>query len=222
MKPVRDQEPVQAQGLSLAQHVVVQDRWFVSRAFLQWPPLAALVIGEGVIIKDPCVVCSGRGRISKPRKISVNVPAGVSTGTQLRMSGEGEGGLKGGVPGDLYVQMNVKEDPSFEREGQNLHTELRVSYLQALLGAEVKLDGISGEIDIKIPSGSQPTDILRIKSEGLPSLRNPQRGDLMAHLRVDIPQKLTRREEELLREIAKDKEVKVQEGSKGFFDRLKS
>lgn len=178
--------------------------------------------GEGVTIKDPCGDCSGRGRIAKKRKIDVTVPAGVSMGTQLRMSGEGEGGHKGGLAGDLYVQINVKEDPKFEREGRHVHTELRVSYLQALLGASVQLEGIDGDIEVDIPSGSQPMDILRIRNQGLPGLRNTQRGDVLAHLRIDLPKRLTRREEELLREIAKDKEEKVQAPAKGFFDRLKS
>ena len=151
----------------------------------------------------------------------MTVPAGVSTGTQLRMAGGGEGGHKGGLAGDLYVQISVVDDPKFERDGRHIHTELRVSYLQALLGAEVKLEGVDGDIDVKVPSGSQPTDVIRIQNEGLPGIRNSQRGDMLAHLRVDIPKKLTRREEELLREIANEKEEKVGD-PKGFFDRLKS
>jgi molecular chaperone DnaJ len=178
--------------------------------------------GEGVTIKDPCKDCSGRGRKAKKRKLTVTVPPGVSTGTQLRMAGEGEGGFKGGLAGDLYVQISVVDDPRFERDGRNVHTELRVSYLQALLGATVTLEGIDEDIEVKVPGGSQPSDVIRIAGKGLPGIRNSQRGELMAHLRVDIPKKLTRREEELLRDIANEKEEKVMAPEKGFFDRLKS
>jgi len=177
--------------------------------------------GEGQVIKDPCGGCRGQGRVPDKRKISVKVPAGVGTGTQLRMGGEGEGGYRGGPSGDLYVQINVKDDPRFERDGQDLHTEVKVDYLQALLGSQVKVLGLDGELTLDIQSGVQPGEILRMKGEGLPGLRNPKRGDLLAHIKVDIPKKLTRSEEESLRIIAKEKGLEVGEPA-GFFGRRRN
>lgn len=176
--------------------------------------------GQGQVIKNPCGSCLGSGRQSSKRKISVNIPAGVSTGTQLRLTNEGEGGFRGGPRGDLYVQVNVAEHADFEREGQNLHRRFKISYLQALLGADLEIDAIDGQASLRIEPGAQATDIIRIKERGLPGLRSPRRGDLYVHLNIDIPKKLTQSEEGALRTIAKEKGESVL-GEAGLFGRRK-
>lgn len=177
--------------------------------------------GTGQTIKDPCDKCHGSGRTDVRRKISISVPAGVDTGTQLRLSGEGEAGYFGGPPGDLYVQINVKRDPRFEREGQTLHVNAKISYLQALLGAVLEVDSIEGSLEIEIEPGVAPGETVVVRGHGLPSLRNQKRGDMIVHVQVEMPKKLTKREEELLREIAQEKGEKVL-GKAGFFGRKKS
>lgn len=176
--------------------------------------------GQGQVIKDPCGDCQGSGRQASKRKISVNIPKGVSTGTQLRLSNEGEGGFRGGPRGDLYVQVNVVDHPNFEREGQNLHRRFKISYLQALLGAELEVETLDGTADLVVEPGTQPTDILSVKGEGLPSLRNPRRGDLFVHISIDIPKKLSKNEEKALRDLAEEKGESVL-GKSGIFGRKK-
>jgi len=176
--------------------------------------------GEGRVIHEKCSKCHGQGRTQVTRKLDINVPAGVDNGTQLRLSGEGEAGYMGGAAGDLYVEIRVKEDERFEREGQTLHAELEVSYLQAALGAEVEVETLSGLKKVKIDHGSQNGDRVRLKHEGLPSLRTQTRGDLFFHLHVTVPKKLSKKEEELLREIAEEKGESVLAHS-GLFGRKK-
>ena len=176
--------------------------------------------GEGVTIKEPCSDCKGRGRKPVKRKLSIQVPPGIETGTQLRLTGEGEAGLAGGPTGDLYVELLVKDDRRFERDGQTLHAEISVSYLQALLGGEIEVDTVTGQSKLTVQPGSHDGTEVHVHGEGVPALRGGRRGDLIYHLRVEFPKKLTKKEEELLREIAKDKGVEVLETS-GFFGRRK-
>jgi molecular chaperone DnaJ len=176
--------------------------------------------GEGQTIKDPCQKCRGTGRVSQERKLSINVPAGVDTGTQLRLSGEGEAGYFGGPAGDLYVEVRVEDDKQFARDGQTLHAELEISYLQALLGAEIEVDTLDGEKNAEIHPGTSDGTEVKLKGEGLPSLRSAHRGDLIYHVKVQFPKKLTKKEDELLREIAKEKGEDVLSPS-GLFGRKK-
>lgn len=176
--------------------------------------------GEGQTIKEACTKCRGQGRIAAKRKLSINVPAGVDSGTQLRLSGEGESGFFGGGPGDLYVEIRVKDDDRFERDGQTLHGELSISYLQALLGAEIEVDTITESKKVEVAPGSYDGAEIRLRHEGLPTVRSSNRGDLVYHLKVEFPKKLNKKEEELLREIAKEKGEEVL-GSSGLFGRRK-
>ncbi len=176
--------------------------------------------GEGVMIKEMCPDCRGRGRKPVHRKLSIQVPAGVETGTQLRLSGEGEAGYQGGPSGDLYVQLLVKDDPRFERDGQTLHGEIHISYLQALLGTEVEVETITGRTKLEVRPGSHDGSEVRLHSEGVPAIRGGRRGDLVYHLKVEFPKKLTKKEEELLREIASETGVEVMAPA-GFFGRRK-
>lgn len=175
--------------------------------------------GEGQTIKDPCTKCHGKGRTHARRKLAINVPAGVDTGSQLRLSGEGEAGYFGGGPGDLYVELQVKSEAGFEREGQTLHAELSISYLQALLGAKINCTTLSGAKDVVVDPGSHDGTQVRLKGEGLPSIRSAHRGDLIYHIKVTYPKKLNKKEEELLRTIAAEKNENVLEPSGGLFGR---
>ena len=187
------------------------------QGFFQMATTCNTCQGQGSIIEDKCDTCHGRGLVQKKRKLLVNVPPGVDTGTQLRLTGEGEGGRKGGPAGDLYVEIRVKAHDEFERQGQHLIAALEISYLQALLGAEFSRPTLDGEETIKIPAGTETGELIRISSAGLPSLRQPRRGDLDYEVFVKFPKKLAKKEEKLLREIADLKGESVNTKGSGLF-----
>jgi molecular chaperone DnaJ len=176
--------------------------------------------GEGMMIKNPCKVCKGRGRVPEHRKIRINIPPGVDTGTRLRVGNEGEGGYSGGPAGDLYVEIRVKDHPNFEREGEDLHTRISVPYLQLLLGAEIQIETLGGDENIEIPKGTPNGKTLKLGGQGLPSLRGHRRGDLYCTVEVEFPEKISKEEEKLLRELAKLKGIEVK-GEGGLFGRKK-
>jgi molecular chaperone DnaJ len=161
--------------------------------------------GLGVEIKNPCKKCRGGGRVAVERKILVKVPPGVDNGTQLRMSGEGEAGVRSGTPGDLYIDLRVKPDSRFERDGSNLFAELEINYLQALLGAEIDVETPRGPNKVTIPKGVQYGQHVKLNGEGLPSLRGSRVGDLIYLLKITFPKKLSKEEEKLLKQIAENK-----------------
>lgn len=166
--------------------------------------------GQGEIIKNPCSSCKGKGRKSGQQQIEVSIPAGVESGMQLRLSAKGEDGYMGGPAGDLYISINVYKHKSFTREGETLIKELSISYLQAALGAEVEVTLLGGDKKLlKIPSGSQPNAVLRLKSCGLPVLNSSRTGHLLLELKVLLPKKLIRSEEEALRVIASKQNISV-------------
>jgi molecular chaperone DnaJ len=173
--------------------------------------------GAGKIIKNPCKKCQGRGRTRVQRKIQVKIPAGVDNGTQLRVTGEGEGGHRGGPAGDLYVEIRVKDHEVFERHGLDLLAPLRVTYLQALLGAEVEVETLDGDEKVMVPAGTNANERMRLKDRGVPSLRGGGRGSMYFDIQVDVPKKLGKDEEKLLRDIAKLKDETVLPPKKGFF-----
>ncbi len=173
--------------------------------------------GLGRIIRVPCAKCHGKGRAKAKRKLRVNIPAGVDSGTQLRVSGEGEGGIRGGPSGDLYVEIRVREDERFDRHGLDLLAHLKVSYLQALLGAEIEVETLEGKESITLPAGANTGERLRLDSRGMPSLRGKGRGSLYYQVDVEVPKKLAKEEERLLREIAKVRGESVLAGKKGLF-----
>lgn len=158
--------------------------------------------GAGKLIRNPCKSCKGKGRVMDSKKIRVTVPKGVSTGTRLRISGEGEGGFMGATPGDLYVEIRVRDDQKFERQGDDLYMLQEVSYVEALLGAEMDIETFDGKKKTTIPPGSAPGQVLKMKGLGVPHIRGGGRGDLCLELKIKIPKKLTKEEEKLLREIA--------------------
>lgn len=188
-----------------------------SQGFFQMATTCSQCRGQGTIIKNPCKKCKGKARVAVERKLLVTVPAGVDNGTQLRMTGEGEAGSKGAPAGDLYVEIRVREDERFQREGSNLYSELEISYLQALLGAEIEVETLRGDKKISIPKGAQYGEQVKMPGEGLPSLRGARVGDLVYLLKIVFPKKLTKEEEKLLRQIAESKGEAGSKGKSGIF-----
>lgn len=176
--------------------------------------------GQGTITKNPCKGCKGKGRVSQHRKIRLNIPAGVDTGTRLRVAGEGEGGYMGGPAGDLYVEIRVKQHPHFERRGDDLVAELSVPYVQLLLGAEIEVPTVTGHEKMTIPKGTHANESVKLPHQGLPSLKGSRRGDIYFQINVQFPDKLQKEEEKLLREIAKARKLDVAEEG-GFFGKKK-
>ncbi len=159
--------------------------------------------GVGQIISDPCSSCGGNGVKQVRKKLRINIPAGVDTGTKLRVSGEGNVGLKGGPPGDLYVFIKVKNDPNLKREGINIFSEISVSYLQAILGDTVDIITVDGKVNLKIPSGTQPNSTLSLENKGVPRLGNPvARGNHQVLVKVKLPTRITEDERNLLENLA--------------------
>jgi molecular chaperone DnaJ len=178
--------------------------------------------GVGQVIRDACTACRGQGRIERERTLEVGVPAGVDSGTRLRMAGHGEPGTNGGQSGDLYIFLEVKEHAFFERRGADLYCTIPVSLSQATLGTSIKVPTLSGEEDLEIPEGTQSGQIFRKKSKGLP---NPHggRGDLYVSVRVEIPAKVTREQRRLLEQLGQTMKVenKPIERASNFFDKVK-
>jgi molecular chaperone DnaJ len=178
--------------------------------------------GMGQIVKNPCKVCRGAGRVEKERTLSVNIPAGVETGTRIRLSGEGEAGLRGGPAGDLYIFIEVKDHPIFQRDGLDLHCRVPISFGTAALGGEVEVPTIDGgRSRVKVPPGAQTGKALRLRGKGMPALRGQGQGDMLVELVVETPVNLTARQKELLAEFERLSEDNNPESS-SFFSKVKS
>ena len=178
--------------------------------------------GLGQHIKNPCKNCGGQGRVEKDRSLSVNIPAGVETGTRIRLSGEGEAGLRGGPAGDLYIFIEVEPHPLFEREGTDLFCRVPVSMTSAALGGDIEVPTIDGgRSRVKIPAGAQSGKQMRLRGKGMPALRGAGHGDMFIELAVETPVNLSSRQRDLLKEfedVGKDNSP----GSKDFFSRVKN
>jgi molecular chaperone DnaJ len=160
--------------------------------------------GEGKRILERCTTCRGNGRVPKQRKVTLRVPPGVDDGIRMRIAGEGEPGDPNAPSGDLYVYLHVARHELFERDGRDLHCILPISFPQAALGAKLQAPTLQEPIEVQIPSGSQPGDVVRVKGSGVASLNGHERGDLCYHLRLVVPRKLSRKQRELIRELAKE------------------
>ena len=176
--------------------------------------------GEGKIIADPCEVCRGEGRVRGERSVTVDIPAGVSTNNYLTLRGQGAAGPRNGPNGDLLVMLDIKEDDRFERQGDDLVYDLPVSFSQAALGGEHAVPTPYGEERLKIPSGTQPETVLRLRGKGLPILGQDAKGDLLVRVRVWTPERLNEEQERLFRELAKV-EGEPPKRSPGFWSKLK-
>ncbi|MEC7761151.1 MAG: molecular chaperone DnaJ [Pseudomonadota bacterium] len=185
--------------------------------------------GVGQMIKNPCQTCHGQGRVEKERALSVNIPAGVETGTRIRLAGEGEAGMRGGPSGDLYIFIQVAEHTLFERDGVSLHCRVPVSMTAAAMGGDIEVPTIDGgRSRVKIPAGSQSGRQMRLRGKGMPALRGGGHGDMYIELAVETPVNLTSRQKELLKEFEKLSEENNPESStffskvKNFWDGMKS
>jgi molecular chaperone DnaJ len=178
--------------------------------------------GTGEVIEDRCDVCGGNGLIQETKKLKITVPAGVDNGTRLRVSSEGDAGLRGGPAGDLYVYLFVSEDGTFKRDGINILSDLKVSYLQAILGCKLQVETVEGPMEMEIPPGTQPGTVLVLDNKGVPKLGNPvSRGDHLLTVQVDIPTRLKPEERELVEKLAEIRGDQVNRGGiEGFLGGL--
>jgi len=177
--------------------------------------------GTGTVINDPCLQCRGEGRVERQHEIAVNIPAGVEDGTRIRYQGEGDAGRFGGPAGDLYIMLRVKNHKFFERDGNDLHCVIPISFPQAALGAEITVPTLDGESKLKVPEGTQSGQEFRIKGKGVPYLNEYGRGDLIAQIMVRTPTKLTKAQKELLRELGETVTVENTPTSRGLFEKVK-
>ncbi len=177
--------------------------------------------GKGSIISHPCKACQGQGLTIKKRSLTVRIPSGVRDGQAIRVSGEGEPGQNGGPRGDLYCYVKVEPHPFLLRNDDDLVVRVPVSFSQAALGATIEVPTLDGKEEINIPAGSQHGAVLQIKGQGLPELQSQKRGSLLVQILIEIPKKLNKEQEKLLREFAKLEDKIVLPESRGFLDRLK-
>lgn len=175
--------------------------------------------GTGSVITDPCTECKGQGKIKKKRTVTLKVPPGVDTGIRLKLAGEGEAGSYGGPPGDLYVIISVKPHPFFKRKGNDLLCEVPISFVQAVLGAEIEVPTIEGHAKITLPAGTPSGRVFHLKGKGVPRLGSYGKGDQYVTVYVDVPKKLTPRQKELLKEFA---EISGESTSETLMDKIKN
>ncbi|MFM2125940.1 MAG: hypothetical protein RL328_2391 [Acidobacteriota bacterium] len=191
------------------------------QAFLQVRRTCGQCQGRGQIIRRPCKECRGEGYQRRERKLKVNIPAGVDTGTQLRLSGEGQPGVNGGPPGDLYVVTRVEEHPVFERDEYDLHCRIPINIAQAALGTSIDLDTFDGAQSVKIPEGTQNGAKIKLKNLGVPKLNSSSRGDIYVHIAVHVPQKLTREQRKLFEQLREVLPTENRPEDKGLLDKVK-
>jgi molecular chaperone DnaJ len=180
--------------------------------------------GTGKIIKEPCSTCHGASRVKQTKTLSVKIPSGVDEGDRIRLSGEGESGINGGPPGDLYVVVHLKKHDLFERDGGNLHCEMPISFSTAALGGEIEVPTLDGHAKMKIPAETQTGAVFRLKGKGIKPLRQSSPGDLHCHVSIETPVKLTDRQKELLKELEEINQLdrgKHSPKSKGWLDKMK-
>lgn len=186
--------------------------------------------GKGKMISDPCNTCRGHGRVEETKTLNVKVPAGVDTGDRIRLAGEGEAGEAGGPPGDLYVQVSVREHEFFQRDGRDLFCEVPISMVVACLGGEIEVPTLDGRVKLKVPEGTQTGKLFRLRGKGVTSVRGGPPGDLLCRVAVETPVNLTPRQRELLKELDatmegggkhSPKQSSWFEGMKNFFGDMK-
>ncbi|WFD11576.1 molecular chaperone DnaJ [Tepidibacter hydrothermalis] len=177
--------------------------------------------GSGSIIETPCSKCSGKGEVNKKKQVNIKIPAGIDDGSAIRLSGEGELGLRGGPRGDLYVVIDVLPHKLFERDGNDVYCEMPITFAQAALGDEVEVPTLDGKVKYKIPEGTQTGTVFRLREKGIPRLRSKTRGDQYVKVVVEVPKKLSENQKDLLKQFAKESGEEVHEQRKNFFDKMK-
>ncbi len=178
--------------------------------------------GRGKIIETPCHTCQGKGQIRNTRTKKVSIPGGVDDGTRIRLAGEGQPGENNGPAGDLYILIRVSPHKYFRRRDNDILLDLNVNIAQATLGGEVKVPTVDGDVKLKIPMGTQPGKIIRMRGKGVPHLRSSARGDQLVIVNVTIPKRLDEEERELFEKLAEKMDSKVLPQEKGFLDILKN
>ena len=192
-----------------------------SRGFFQVSQTCGRCRGTGTVIERPCRKCGGEGRSEQTSRIKLKIPAGIEDGSRLRSSRNGEAGIRGGPPGDLYVVIHIKEHEIFERDGESLYCEIPVSFTTAALGGEVEVPTLEGKAHLKIPAGTQGATVFKLRGKGIPTLNSTQRGDLMVRVLVEVPTKLNAEQRRKLEEFA---ELMGDDNSplhQSFFDKAK-
>ena len=196
----------------------------ISQGFFQLQQTCPRCRGNGTIIKNPCDTCLGQGRVRRTRKLSVKVPAGVDTGDRIRLSGEGEAGRNGGPPGDLYVEVSVREHAIFERDGEHLSCEVPVSFATAALGGTVEVPTLDGDVTLKVPGETQSGRVFRLRDKGVKPVRGGPRGDLFCRVVVETPVHLSSEQKELIRKLEaalKEDSTRHAPREQGFFEGVK-
>lgn len=176
--------------------------------------------GRGQVVRNPCEECKGAGRIEKEKSLEIKIPAGVETGSRLRVSGEGEAGPNGGPSGDLFVVIHVKEHDVFERQGANLYSAVPITFAQAALGAEIQVKTLDGTEELKVPAGTQTGTVFRIKSQGMPALGGRGRGDLFVAVTLITPKSLTKEQRKLLEQLAEIEDTDF--NSESFIEKVRN
>ncbi len=178
--------------------------------------------GRGEVIQDPCTTCSGTGRVTKERKLAVNIPAGVEDGTRIRLAGEGEAGLRGGPAGDLYIFLAITPHEFFQRDGADIFCKVPIAMTTAALGGQIDVPTVDGSITrVKVPEGTEAGKQFRLRGKGMPVLRSKVTGDMYIQVEVETPKNLTRRQRELLEDFEKESHKETSPHSDGFFARVK-
>ncbi|MGE8940525.1 molecular chaperone DnaJ [Leptospira interrogans] len=178
--------------------------------------------GRGEIIEDPCGTCSGSGRVTRERTLSVNIPPGVEDGTRIRLAGEGEAGLRGGPAGDLYIFLSIKPHDLFQRDGADIFCMVPISMITAALGGQIEVPTLDGSVTrVKVPEGTETGKQFRLKNKGMPVLRSKAQGDMYIQVEVETPKNLTRRQRELLEEFERESHKDTSPESAGFFSKVK-
>jgi len=177
--------------------------------------------GAGRVFEKPCKTCRGAGRSERTASIKLRIPAGVDTGARLRSAGNGEAGLRGGPPGDLYVILHVKPHDLFHREGDDLLCEVPISFVQAALGADLEVPALSGQASIKIPPGTQPGTVFRLRGKGIRNVHGQGYGDLHVRVSVEVPSQLNAAQRAKLQEFAQLCDERVNPISRSFFDKAR-
>ena len=178
--------------------------------------------GSGHVVADPCTTCRGQRRVYQERALSVTIPAGIESGMRLRLSHEGEHGVNGGPPGDLYVAISVKPHPYFTRKGNDILYDAQVHVVTAMLGGKAEVPTLKGTTMVKIPEGTQHDRVLRLKGLGAPAIKSQQPGDQLVRIKIQIPTKLTPRQRELLADFARESGVSGDDQGEGLFDKVKN
>ncbi len=177
--------------------------------------------GAGEVVRDRCSACRGSGRTEGQQSLTVKVPPGIEDGSRLRIPGEGEAGIAGGPPGDLYVVISIKRNPFFERDGSDLLCEVPVQFVQAVLGTEIEVPTLEGKVKMSIPEGTQSGTVFRLRSRGLPALGSGVRGDQLVRIFVEVPSQVTGRQRELLEQFAAESGVEMSPVTKSFLEKLR-